>query len=50
MDDLIRANALLINAGDEDESDSDERVDTDLEKPLDEETEDDMDMGGWEEN
>lgn len=50
MDDLIRANALLINE-DEKEEGFDEEVDVDsvgAEKTGDSESDDDVDMSNWE--
>lgn len=45
MEDLIRANALLTSE-DEAEEDFDETMDS--EKPVDEESDDDMGMSNWE--
>jgi len=45
MDDLIRANALLINEEDESEEDFDENIDS--EKSVDD-TDEDVDMSSWE--
>ena len=45
MDDLIRANALLIKEEDESEEDFDENIDS--EKSV-EDTDEDVDMSSWE--
>ena len=45
MDDLIRANALLINEEDESEEDFDENIHS--EKSVDD-TDEDVDMSSWE--
>lgn len=47
MNDLIRANALLTSE-DELEESFDETLDDGAEKPLDDESGDDVDMSNWE--